>query len=524
MYETSSNLMITNNKKDPNLITNSFINTINTINNINNINNSNNSNKDSKDNYKSHQTQNLKENENNKKIILKSKLNNSSTLNENNNNNINNKIFLHNKNPLIKTNVKSSVDKRESLTSQNIESNSALLNNSDLHSSKSSWKFDKNLLDDSSFRKQNIKKEKLEIDCDKESSAGHKKTLSTQTLDLNNLNSKDLSDLPIKDKFIAFSSANANNSSTNNVCNKSNFYGDKESKNKANDDFQLNDSYSKNNKKETWNNKGEKNNETYSVINNRSYSEQASIYTVEDVNGKKLYKEKLIENQLQQQKMENLKKNLVNTSNYNSTNKIIENLDKNGFINKNIVNMKNIQLNKSILQNNNAIIHKNIQSNPNLNDKNNNNDNRNIYNPYTQKNFDDKISNDKINDLSNKNNNNNNRINSAKKTDKKLNKSLSSFKFEFDEEDPLNASTYSNFKKPENEEFFNKIVNHHILIEFHQVHDFLEGIGLEKHLDNFLKNGFDDLEKMINGKIQFLLFIKFFKFIKFIKKIFTFFL
>jgi hypothetical protein len=451
IYETTSNLIITNSKKDAKLIPNKI------------------------------SFSNLNENENNKKIIIFNGKNKSPILIDNNNSNTinNNKIFLNSKNSLNSPNAKNKLDKKESLINAQSESNSALFNSSDYNSSKSSWRFDKNLLDDSSFRKANIKKEKMEIDCDKElTAAGHKKTLSTQTFDNAkiDLNDNQIRESLINNKFLAFSSANRKNATT--------------------EDYNLNckenaHKFINANNKEIINEKDIEGNSLLCCSN--VISEYSGVNEVKEVNVNINNIEKFPQHeQNQQQVIEDLRKNLSNNpiSNSNSaiTKKIISNLDKNGFVNKNIVNMKNLEINKNILQNNNATISQNSQSNI----SNYTNNNPNIQNNSNKKN----INNNNINSI--------NQVISSKKPENKLNKSLSSFKFEFDEEDNLNASTYSNFKKPENEEVFNKIMNYHILMEFHEVHDFLESLSLEKYLDNFLKNGFEDLEKIIIG-IQFII-------------------
>lgn len=450
VYETTSNLIVTNSKKDPNLNSNSFSSAA----------------------AFSHLKENQKENQ--KKIIFNGK-NNTPILLENSSN-YNNKIFLNSKNSLNSADAKnSSNDKKDSslLNAQN-ESSSALLNNSDYNSSKSSWKFDKNLLDDSSFRKANIKKEKLEINCEKELASGHKKTFSTQTFENNNndgkidVNENAIGDSLINNKFIAFSSASRKNENSDLINNKGKIRN--------------------NNGYICENNNAEGNSLTSSFTKELDSDKRQLKAADAKKNLKEIENEKTKQQQEEQQKIEDLRNNLMKNSNdtNSSSNKILANLDKNGFVTKNLINMKNLELNKNILQNNNAIISKNSQNNDNTSNLNNN------VNPYIQV---QKNANSKKN-----NNPNNNQTKSIKKPENKMNESLSSFKFEFDDEDPLNASTYSNFKKPENEEVFNKIMSHHILMEFHEVHDFLESLGLEKHLDNLLKNGFDDLDKMINGK------------------------
>lgn len=189
---------------------------------------------------------------------------------------------------------------------------------------------------------------------------------------------------------------------------------------------------------------------------------------------------------------------------------------------------QNLNKNRDILERNNIISNKN--NNNNINNLINKNDN------ITTKNI-SIITRDPIPDMKNpykhsiqSNNKNNIRnINSAKKSVKSigeiisnnnktprkkdiLSKSLSSFKFDFEEEDPLNLSSLSTFDN-KNIDIFNKIVDDHISLEFHQISDFLESLGLLRHLETFLKFGYEDLDKVIDSKIIHLLIFLFFNFL-----------
>jgi len=503
IYETNSNLIVTNSKKYPNLNSNGFL--ANASSNSSNIKEKGNENEN-----KNHKN-NINLNNNHVKNITPTLIGYDNNDN-NNNKSRHNKIFLSSKNSLNSISAKNSIaiDKKESSgntqNTYNETSNSELhlLNNSDIQSSKSSWKFDKNLLDDSSFRKSNIKKEKLEIDCDKEPIAGiHKNTFSTQTFDninikYNNrkieLNGKHIRESLIDDKFIANSSANRKNDFAFALSDKN-----KNNSSKIQDNFTLSAANNSNNIDE--------NNNHYSIPQNKETDTKRSYNRIEEVEKEKDKEKEINQSQNKHEEQRNnddLYNNLIMSNNaYGSSNqKIIAGLDKNGFVNKNIVNMKNLDLNKNILQNNNAIISQNSQissTDTNIN----NNTNRHINNNPSSNSK--SIINNNYNNNNDKKTSSNQNNKTVKKPENKLNKSLSSFKFEFDQEDPMNASTYSTLKKSENEEVFNKIMSHHILMEFHEVYDFLESLGLEKHLDNLLKNGFDDLEKMINGIFFFLI-------------------
>ena len=60
------------------------------------------------------------------------------------------------------------------------------------------------------------------------------------------------------------------------------------------------------------------------------------------------------------------------------------------------------------------------------------------------------------------------------------------------------------FKKSQpyvkSKQFFNKIVNNQISLDFHEISDFLESLGLERHLEIFLKFGYEDLDIVIESK------------------------
>jgi len=487
IYETSSNL-INNSKKDATISTNSNI------------------------------IPNVKENPSSKKIIFNK--NNtpiiidkiSSQKNSFNNNPSNSNINEIQNNNLY--NIKNiTQEAKDNSTKLNDDSNSNIIfNNSDYNSSRSSWKFDKNLLDDSAFRKVNIKKEKLEINCEKENLENQKNEFDL--IKKNEINDNNFHDSLLNDKFIAFSSA-YNNKINNQIQNK-------------NETVKLNHLLNSNNSNSDINNFSVPNDySTNNISNINNYNENTSSHKNTIINSKidtiKIREESIVESdsinseikdhskteKLKEKDFENLKNNLIKNNNSNvdniksnslniqnnsnnNTNKIIANLDKYGFVSKNNINFTNLENNKNILENNNLIMNKNTNNIPNTLSKNTySNTNSNVNTTINQSN------NPYIKKASN--NKNNSQIKQVKKPESKMSKSLSSFKFEFDEEDPLNSSTCSNFKIAENEEVFNKIVNHHILLEFHEVHDFLESLNLEKYLDHFLKKGLENLDKLIEG-------------------------
>lgn len=71
-----------------------------------------------------------------------------------------------------------------------------------------------------------------------------------------------------------------------------------------------------------------------------------------------------------------------------------------------------------------------------------------------------------------------------------MSKSLIKFDTNYDENEAM---------KSENR--FNNLVRNQLLMEYHQVNDFLDSIGMVKYLDVFILNGFEDLDKIVESII-----------------------
>ncbi len=384
------------------------------------------------------------------KFYQKTSLNNSET-------NTNNSVILSScngdlNNDINKNSISNNNYNKKSNNTDEINNN-ILLNNSDCNSSKSSWKFDKNLLDDSSFRKVNIKKEKLEIDCEKDLIIKGNLCVKEE-FDENHLH-----DGIFNNKFIAYSSANKNikeyNLNENPNCNKS----VKTTLDNLNVNMIVKNITKENNAYNNFEIKVENENTFLNNYNNKDISTNNDSSFLQ-ITGEQNHVGKL-NNQIMSTNAKN----------------IAANLDKNVFISKNNINFKNIEENKKILLKNNSNINKNAILSDNKN---------------------------KIIKINTSPAINNNETMKIKKPENKINKSLSCFKFDFQEEDLLNSSNTLNFKIEENEQIFNRILSEQIQIEFFEVNNFLESIGLLKHLDNFLKNGLSDLDRLVEGLFNFM--------------------
>lgn len=53
----------------------------------------------------------------------------------------------------------------------------------------------------------------------------------------------------------------------------------------------------------------------------------------------------------------------------------------------------------------------------------------------------------------------------------------------------------------ESENFFDNLIQNQFKLHFHEVHDFLTKLGLEKFIDNFKRKGITKIEQII-GKIK----------------------
>lgn len=306
-------------------------------------------------------------------------------------------------------------------------------NNADFGSSKSSWRYPNNILDDSSFRKAVIKKEKLEIDCDK--------------------------DIESDKKFIYHSSANKN-ILTPNLLKKD--YQEKNENLNNDSSFNLDKSSIKCCIEDK---------NTQLLISN-AWGNMSKNIT--DLPSQRLALENCINNK------QSLKDSQPVTNEASKNIAFVENVQ-NREIN---LDKKSPNANK----NSNSVIYskpnKHIVEDTKLN-LNNFSQVKNAYRNTTSSRAAVKEQN----------------LPKQKKYENKMSKSLSSFKFEFDEEDILNISSATLNQKKESEEIFNKIVNEQIVLEFHEVFDFLESLGLEKYLEVILKNGMDTIDKMIFGML-----------------------
>ena len=288
-------------------------------------------------------------------------------------------IFNKNSTPLILENKKKLIKNESNINETNVDSCS--ITNNDLSSSKSSWKFDKHLLDDSAFRKTNIKKEKMEIDCNRENKFYPKilsKKIKNEGSDI--INDYIHDEMIDNKKFIYYSSAFDN--PKNPVIKK------ETSLNLTQNDSKINRTQDKrqNNGFVKDNNNINNNYPNISMISENNISDKNfEIKTKSDIleiNNKELNLKGDLDNK---NNYENLKYNLSNVSNIEINMKKNKLLNINNNIAKNQVGKKN-NINKDII---------------------------------------------------------NNCKNLSKNSGNKLSKSLSSFKFEFDE-DELNQSSNTN--------------------------------------------------------------------------------
>ena len=512
-------------------------------------------------------------------------------------NDVNKKIiFDKNIDPKIivpKEKLNKNVNLSNSINEKNFE-NLDIESNSEINSSASSWrKFDKNLLDDSSFRKQNIKKEKLEINCEKDgirlanndininykkenlNYIHHRKNSSIASNLTKEENQLQLQDKFESDKFIAMSSAanalknnlfNKNNSKSNkmkieiekvtiddllsikesdinmsnnieNIHNNRDNNKDIDNYNvecydnflnktpiKDNNNYYINDlknnndikkdSYKKENdylnKIEYYNNNVKYNAEQETEESNSNYKSNFNIINEISDSGKKI----IIDNSaIVNKKISCESANIYNDNSINICSINCDNKQKKIQASEKIAELR-LNLSKQIplnLNKKDELIKKNINKNRDILERNNfisntNNDtkkknfvpvrnNNNIINTNT-----DTIQVNICNNTNSEKKLNDDKIIEIQKNKKKgkLSKSLSSFKFEFDEEDSLNKSSFTNYNN-QNIEIFNKIVNNQISLDFHEIFDFLESLGLERHLEVFLKFGYEDFDKILEG-------------------------
>lgn len=53
-----------------------------------------------------------------------------------------------------------------------------------------------------------------------------------------------------------------------------------------------------------------------------------------------------------------------------------------------------------------------------------------------------------------------------------------------------------------NEETFNKLVRNQLIMEFSEMNDFLDEIGMTVHIEKFLSHNIDSLDKIYEGKFD----------------------
>jgi hypothetical protein len=97
-------------------------------------------------------------------------------------------------------------------------------------------------------------------------------------------------------------------------------------------------------------------------------------------------------------------------------------------------------------------------------------------------------------------NNQSNQISKNHKTiinkEDNLNKSVKSLS-EFN----LNKDDYIE-KKENDEKFFNAILKNQFKNEYHEIYNFMDKIGLSQFTDNFIKSGFNTIEKIVSKRIN----------------------